>query len=542
MPEGIPDLTLGWGVIRHATHWLKQPNGPKAGHAWEPIPSQARWLLWWYAVDENGDWLYTHGARRLAKGSGKSPFAAVQAIEELVGPVRLKDFDPKVLGGCVGQPQDMALVQIAATAASQTANTMRMVRAMTAPGTRIVRELGMLAGKTQIYVPRTSSELQIITSSADAQEGAEVTFAIEDETEHWVPAQGGPNLAETLARNLLKSGSRAVETANAWEPGEHSVAEATYDGWRLEQEGRTRGDARTLYDARIAPADTNLADEASLTAALEFVYDDCEWVVIKGIRDGIWDPKAKPDKSRRFYLNQPTAAVDAWTTPMAWEALKAPEGGRKVEDGEDVVLFLDPSGSRDATGIAGCAMSDGFVFTVDVWEPENTGEDAGFDIPVAEVDIAVDQAFECWNVVAFFSDVTPLEGLVKITWPEKHADKLLIMASPHGKDPQSIAWDMRSKAWDFTLACELTETEIRDGRFQHDGNPVMKRHVENARNRRGRYGMSIGKESKDSPKKIDLAVCMIGARMVRRLVLASPEWAKYNRPKPKRLGRVIVLS
>ena len=87
-------------------------------------------FAWWYAVDPDGRWLFDHGVRRLAKGSGKSPFAAVWALEELVGPVRLKDFDPKVPGGCVGKPVDMPWVQIAATAESQTANTMRMVRAV----------------------------------------------------------------------------------------------------------------------------------------------------------------------------------------------------------------------------------------------------------------------------------------------------------------------------------------------------------------------------------------------------------------------------
>ena len=38
------------------------------------------------------------------------------------------------------------------------------------------------------------------------------------------------------------------------------------------------------------------------------------------------------------------------------------------------------------------------------------------------------------------------------------------------------------------------------------------------------------KESPKSPKKIDLAVCMIGARMLYRAVLSSKEWAARNKP------------
>jgi hypothetical protein len=138
------------------------------------------------------------------------------ALEELVGPVRLADFDPKVQGGCVGKPVDMPLVQIAATAESQTANTMRMVRAMAQKRSRI-RRVRHRRRQDDLLHP-AGGQLEVITSSASAAEGAEVTFAVEDETEHWTPTSGGQDLAQTLDRNLAKSGSRAVETANAWEP------------------------------------------------------------------------------------------------------------------------------------------------------------------------------------------------------------------------------------------------------------------------------------------------------------------------------------
>jgi plastocyanin len=542
LPDGLPPLTLGWGVIQHATDFLVQPNGPMAGKPWEPTLQQARFMLWWYAVDNEGRWLFHHGVRRLAKGSGKSPHAAVLALEELTGPVRLKDFDPSVRGGCVGKPVDMPLVQIAATAESQTANTMRMVRAMASKKSRLVAEYGIDVGKTVFYTPH-GGQLEVITSSASAAEGAEVTFAIADETEHWVAATGGPALAGTLDRNLAKSSSRGIETANAWEPGAGSVAESTFDAWQAQQEGRTKGSSRILYDARIAPADTDLADEDSLMRALDFVYDDCFWVDRRTIKERIWDPRTAPDVSRKFYLNQPTATFDAWTTPMLWAALQAAptadSPARVIQDGEDVVLFFDGSKSRDATGIVGCAMSDGHVFHVASWEPDPNDPDD--EVPAASVDLAVAKAFERWTVIAFFADVKEWEGFVKVNWPALYGKDLLVHAQTTGRDPQPIAWDMRAKGHDFTMACELTEAEIREKAFTHDGNAVVARHVVNARRRLGRYGVSIGKESKDSPKKIDLAVCVIGARMVRRQVLASKEWQRRMRRAVGR-GRVVVLD
>src|SRR5688500_14942457 len=77
LPEGYPALTLGEEAATWAQRWLKQPNGPRAKQPFRLTFDQYRFLLWWYAVDREGRWLFNHGARRLAKGSGKSPFAAV---------------------------------------------------------------------------------------------------------------------------------------------------------------------------------------------------------------------------------------------------------------------------------------------------------------------------------------------------------------------------------------------------------------------------------------------------------------------------------
>jgi hypothetical protein len=347
-----------------------------------------------------------------------------------------------------------------------------------------------------------------------------------------------------------------IETANAWEPGSASVAETTFEAWRAQEEGRTKGRSRILYDARIAPATTDLSDEESLMDALRYVYDDCFWVDLETIKERVWDLRTTESVSRKFYLNQPTADQNAWATPMGWESLsaestfKALESDwhpplvdpvlREIQPDEDIVLFFDGSKSRDATGIVGCAMSDGHIFTVGAWEPKNA-HDTEDVVPVAEIDAAVAKAFDTWKVMAFYADVQEWEGFVKVTWPEQYRDKLLIWATPTGNEPQPIAWDMRSKTWDFTKSVELTEAEIADRAFTHDGNPVLARHVANARRRPNRYGVSISKESKDSPNKIDLAVCMIGARMARRIVLASKEWQKRQK-RGSGKGRVFILS
>ena len=517
---------------------LIQPNGPRSGQPFRLTSDQLRFLLWWYALDDQGQWLYVHGARRLAKGSGKSPFAAVLSLIEFVGPCRLDRFDDRMPGGCRAKPEEMPLVQIAATAESQTANTMRMVRAFAPKKSRFVERYGLDPGKTLYYrVPEGT--LEVITSSATAAEGAEASFVVADETEHWKPSNGGPELASTLEDNLAKSGNRLLETSNAWVPGQDCVAEATWDAWLAQEEGKQVEDAgRILYDARMAPPDTDMADLGSLEAGLRFVYFDCDWkrgpdgeVDVKPLTRRVRMLKSKPDEARRKYLNRPSVGDYAWVKPDEWSKLSHPE--IVVASRDEVVLFFDGSKSRDATAIVGCRVSDGHVFVPrffdrpTIWEPDPSHDTSDL-IPVEQVDTAVEVVFASHNVVGFFADVAEWESFTKVSWPAAYADKLRVMAVPGGKDPQPIAWDMRNNVLDFTRAAELTQAEIVEGEFTHDGNPILARHVTNAVNYPTRHGVSISKESRSSSRKVDAAVCMIGARMVRRLVLNQPAAKKRS--------------
>lgn len=538
LPPGEPKLTLGW----EAWTWcrkLTQPNGPRAGLNFEPTVDQLRFLLWWYAIDREGRWLFNHGARRLAKGSGKSPFAAVLALIEFCAPVRLARFDTRADGGCIGKPVDMPLVQIAATAESQTANTMRMVRAFAPKGSDIVREYNMDPGKTRYY-KLPEGTLEVITSSATAAEGSEVSFIVADETEHWKPSNGGVELAATLADNLAKSGNRMLETSNAWVPGAGTVAEATYEAWLAQEEGRTRGETRILYDARIAAPDTDMSNPDSLRTALEWVYGDCDWKRpkpksppdVKPIMERIWSPRAAPDDSKRKYLNWPTAAQDAWIAVEEWKRLY--DKDVVVDAEEPVCLFFDGSKSKDATALLGCTLDKGHVFTLGVWEPDPNDENDTVDAGL--VDLTVMKAFENYRVVAFFADVREWEQFALTEWPQRYKDQLKVWAAPQGRPPQPIAWDMRGHAYEFAKATEACYEEIQGKAFTHDGHDAVIRHMANARRRPYKDAIAIGKESPGSPRKIDAAVCVIGARMVRRICLGSGK--KFGLGKS---ARVVVL-
>lgn len=543
--------TLGWAAIAWAEGWdgypdnpigwrgLRQPNGPRARLPFRFTARQRTFLLWFYALDDDGQWVYTGGRRRLVKGAGKSPHAAVHGLIELCAPVRLETFRRGAPGGVVGRPVELPLVHIAAVAESQTANTMRMVRAYAPRGSHVASFYQLDPGIT-IYYKQPLGQLSIITSSFTSAEGGEESFVIMDELEHWTPSNHGPQLANTLDDNLAKSGARSIGTCNAWVPGFDSVAEHDWKAWLLEQEGATvEGAGRTLYDAVIAPADLDPEDPEDWRRGLLWCYSDCDWKKphepdpdrpgdlrpvpgsepdIRPILRRVLDPKSDADDSQRKYLNQPTAHREAWCSEQEWAALT--DLTREPVDGERVALFFDGSKSGDATALHACAIDDGHVMTLGIWEP---GRTAGAEVDPAEVDLALAETFDRFTVVAFFADVREWEQSTKVAWPELYEDQLEIWAVPSGKFPTPIAWDMRSQGhvYDFTVETELVLAEIREGSFTHDGHPSTGRHVANARRRPNRYGVGIRKESPDSPNKIDGCVTMIGSRMVRRLYLAQ---------------------
>ena len=528
LPVGLPELTLGYGVLTWMERELVVPSGPFAGSPFVATSQQALFLLWYYAVDKQGRWVFSRAVRRLAKGSGKTPFAAAMALAELLGPVRFGGFVHGVPGGCVGVPVRLPLVQVAATSEEQTGVTMRIVTGMAHKGSRLQRKYQLDPGKTFIDTP-SGGRLRLLTSSAASAEGSESSFVIADEVEHWKPSNGGVELWHTLRRNLAKTGSRMLETCNAWEPGVDSVAEASFDDWVAQEEGRLReGAGRTLYDARVAPSFTSLSDEpgegeVSLTDGLKFVYEGSPWTDIEVIKSEVWSPSNPVSVSRRFYLNQPTVSESAWVEPGVWAALA--DSGRKLRKGEEVVLFFDGSKSGDNTALVGCCMSDGFVFTVDVWEPE---ESTGV-VDVEDVQAAVDWVRAQFDVVGFFSDVREWESFAKLQWPREFEDSIVVPAQDHGKAASLVAWDMRSHGLEFATAAEMCRAEIEDGLFSHDGNFVTARHIANCRMAEQRGHITVKKESPKSSKKIDAAVCVIGARMGYRMVKEDPRYKKRVR-------------
>jgi len=506
--------------------YIRQPDGPEAGGPWEFTPEQVRFLHRFYAVDGRGRYLWSRAVLRRAKGWGKSPFMAALALAEMCGPVRFDGWDAN--GDPVGKPVSMPWVQLAGVSEKQTTNTMSMVLAMLAESPA-VDEYGLDPGLTRVFA-RNGGRLEPITASAPTAEGARPTFCALDETHHWQKANGGHKLAEVIRRNLGKSRdgmARSVETTNAHAVGMESVAERSYDAWQAQVTGRSRGQT-ILYDSREAPP-VDMNDEPALMAALAATYGHSTWVDLERVRDEVQDPDTPPPEARRFYLNQLSLAEDAWVDPRKFDGLA--DATKVLADGDELAVFFDGSKSDDATALVGCRISDGHVVTLGLWQKPPGERGAVWLVPRAEVDAAVSAVADRFTVRALYADPSHTRDdetqerfwdEIIDTWHRRWKDQLQVWATP-GRDGHAVLWDMASPARSekFTAAAERCRADIDEdgGTLTWDGDGRLRVHVHNARRYPNRWGVSLWKGHRESPRKVDLAVAMVGARMARRDLL-----------------------
>ncbi|WP_239153557.1 terminase [Virgisporangium aliadipatigenens] len=510
-PDGIPTLTLGWTVLEWTVEYLRQPDGPDAGAPWRFTPEQVRIVLWWYAIDPRGRFVYRRAVIRRSKGWGKDPLCAALACIEFVGPCRFGGFD--AAGDPVAVPHPTPWVQVTAVNLAQTRNTMSLLPGMLSPAA--VDDYGIDLGKEIIYA-RSGGQIQSVTSSPRALEGGRPTLVIANETQHWLATNDGHAMARVARRNLGKSrdgAARLVEITNAHEPGLDSVAEQSYEAHLAMVEGRTRGGG-LLYDSREAPPETVLSDPTSLRAGLRAAYGDATWTDLDRLVDEVYDPNTPASESRRFYLNQIAAAEDAWTTATEWDACVYDD---QLGPGDVVALGGDFSRTDDATALVLCRLSDGLLAPVGVWERPDGPAGDGWEVPREDVDDMVAHIFGRYRVVAFYGDVAGWESYID-AWSVRYRDQLAVKASPRSV----VGWDMRARTGEFTRrGAEATLAAITDRTLRHTGDPVLRRHVLNARRRPNRWGVSFGKEHRESPRKVDALAAGILARLARQDALAA---------------------
>lgn len=486
-----------------AADWIEAncaiPDGDHQGKPYLLTDEMVRFLLWHYRLDPaSGRFVYRRSQLVRPQKWGKGPFSAALICVEAEGPVLFDGWD--AAGEPVGRPWQTPWVQVAAASEDQTDNVWRALVPMI--------ELGEIAGdipdtgETRINL-RGGGRIEPVTSQARSRLGQRITFAVQDETHSWTDSNGGQRLADTQRRNLAGMKGRSVETTNAWDPAEMSVAQRTFTS-----------KARDIYrDMTSVPAGVDIGTIDGREAAFPHVYGDSWWVDLERIEAEFEElAEYDPAQAQRYFLNVVTAGTDAAFDPAVWKACERSEPAPGLElvvgvdgrrfwrpvPGEQIVVGFDGAKRQDSTALVGTHVASGHQWLIGVWvRPEHAEDD--WEVDDDDVDDTLAEAIDTWRLWRAYCDPPYWEDRIK-AWQGRWGARRI------------IEWHTNTKRREMAYALR-TYKEAMSGALTHCGDPTMAAHIGHARKKAtnikdedGKPLWLIQKPSAGSPLKIDCAM------------------------------------
>lgn len=504
----LPKYSLGKQIAIWCATYL---SAAKGRGTWKFTNEQLRFLLWWYAVDEDGQFLFRTGVLQRLKGWGKDPLLAVISLVEFVGPCRFSHWEHDAAGNKtpVGTDEPDAWIQIAAVSQKQTKNTSLMVLRLVTPKLKKKYQIADFSASSEtIRAQQGKKQIEMVTSNPRSLEGGRATFVVLNETHHWVEGNDGHTMYETIDGNVTKGGgegARYLAITNAYLPGEDSVAERVRYAWQRIQEGKAV-DIGMLYDS-VEAHELVPMHPVALEVVIPIIRGDATWLNVKSIMASIQNEAIPVVRSRRMWLNQIRASDDSMYSESDWDVLECTD---YLRDGDEVVLGMDGGRTDDSTALIAIRVSDGLVTLLDIWEKPD-GVDRWKVNPEA-VDSKVAWAHRTYKVVGFYSDVQDWESFV-LKWDSLYSERYSIKANGAGN---SVGWDMRAVKR-TTMAHERLIAAITDGTLKwsyRNDSPLAKtlrRHVLNVYRYENNFGVSFRKESRESRRKIDAYAALVAA-------------------------------
>lgn len=187
--------------------------------------------------------------------------------------------------------------------------------------------------------------------------------------------------------------------------------------------------------------------------------------------------------------NQWVSTAQAWLPAGSWDDCRE---DRAIPDGAAVVLGFDGSYNNDSTALVVVQPGEKpHIDVVECWERPATADDS-WKVPIFEVEDRIRQACQRWAVREIVCDparwartveALELEGLPVVEYPQ----------SPERMVPAT------QRFYEAVLNKTIT----------HSGDPRLARHVNNCVLKVNQRGAQLSKETKTSPRKIDLAVASV---------------------------------
>jgi hypothetical protein len=450
--------------------------------------------------------------------TGKGPWSATLCALEGVGPALFAGWAGDDDGyacsdhgcGCgweyayqpgepMGMPWPTPLIQITATSEDQTDNIYRPLQSMIRNGPLAYQ---MRVGESFIRLPN-EGRIDVVTSSAQSRLGNPLTYAPQDETGLWTEVNKMDRVATTQRRGAAGMGGRTMETTNAWDPSEDSVAQRTAES--------TRPDIFRFH--RPPPAGLSYLNKAERRRIHRHVYQGSRHVNLDAIEAEAAELLEKdPVQAERFFGNRIVYGAGTWLNGDLWDGCKVPP--RRLGFGTQVVLGFDGSDTDDWTAIR-AETQDGYQFTPTygpdkrpaIWNPAEWGG----QVPRLEVEAAIEEVFSWYKVVRAYMDPPYWETEID-RWSARYGDKCVVRFETYR--PVQM-WGALQRLY--------TDVARADPSFTHDGCKITATHVRNARKlARPSQRYVLGKPSQ--AQKIDACVTSVLAHEAAGDVTAAGLW------------------
>lgn len=347
---GVVDFpTLGHLLDGWYEAHCRVPDGFGRGDAFK----QADWQFWCsanhYRVRPDAEWLperpllnqaftYRRSQVTAPQKTGKGPWSAVVTAGEAVGPTvfggwarrgdryycadhgcpcgwsfRYKEGEPK------GIRHPSPLIQLTATSEDQVDNVYRPLRAMIALGP--LKHL-LLPRENFIRIVGDGDDpdmdrIDVVTASANSRLGNPLSHANQDESGLYTVANKMRKVAETQRRGAAGMGGRTIETTNAWDPTENSVAQTTYESPSTDIFRFYRNPDLVLRDKAGHPL--RYSQKRDRTKIHEYAYEGSWWVNLDSIEAEAAElMQHDPAQAERFFGNRLVMGAGSWLPEGAW--------------------------------------------------------------------------------------------------------------------------------------------------------------------------------------------------------------------------------
>jgi hypothetical protein len=497
------------------------PDGFRKGQPFRLYDYQLLYLANFYLVRGAVEWhpeapilapafVYRRGLLVGPQKVGKDPLTATHICVEGVGPALFAGFAGVDEGysclehGCrcgweyayeLGEPKGMRwatpLIQITAFSEEQTENTYDALRPMIDDGP--LHDLIPKTGEVFIRLPG-GGRIDTVTSSHQSRLGQRVTFVPQGEVGIWTQRNSMAKVADTQYRGLAGMGGRASLNTNAWDPGEHSVAQLQFESKSTDIYRQFLQAPKNLSYANkrerhkihriVYPADTRLENGGHV--ALDAIESEAADLAVRDLA-----------QAERFFGNRLASGAGRAFDAELWAALMVKQP-KVVPDQAFITLGFDGSRRWDATALVATEIATGYQWPLGIWQrPEGA---TSWEAPAAEIDAAVTSAFETWDVLRFYADPPYWESTIA-AWSGRFGDERV-----------SEWWTNRPKATAYALASWREAQQARELSHCADGEQcrLFSAHVGNAfrfdtgyRDDTGVALWVVMKEQRNSANKID---------------------------------------